>query len=76
VQIGAFRSEALARAALANLAAAFPVDVGGRPTQVVAAQVKGETFYRGLVGGFPSRAAATTFCSALQSRNRACFVRG
>jgi len=70
-QIGAYSSEAAARAALAGLGARL----AGRGTRIESAQVDGKTWRRALVTGFPDRGEAGRFCDGLQQAGKACFPR-
>lgn len=68
-QLGAFGSEAQARAALAGVKSRL----AGHATRVEAATVDGKTWSRALVTGFADSAEVTRFCATLNVK--ACFAR-
>ena len=74
-QIGAVSSEAVATAEWDRAAKAFPAAFSGRSKAVAKITANGAELYRVLVGGFGSKAEAQSFCSTLQAKGRACFVR-
>ena len=69
VQLGAYASEAQARAALSGLRP----KLGTHGTRVESAAVNGKTWSRALVTGFADSAAASRFCATLKTQ--ACFAR-
>jgi cell division protein FtsN len=77
VQIGAYSSAALADKGYSDVAAAFPGPMGGKSKRVEPVARAGQaTLYRGLIGGFASRADAQAFCDTLKASGRTCLVRG
>lgn len=75
-QVAAAGSPAEAARVLERLKAQFSEPMAGLDTRVVKAVVGGKTYHRAIVLGFPDRASAAAFCTALKMANQACFVRG
>lgn len=75
VQLGAFRSNAEAEKHWQKVAKANGDLLGGKPHQVVRADLgdKG-VFYRLRVAGFADAQAAKALCKALSARGQGCFV--
>ena len=73
VQLGAFESEAVARAAWQRLSKKFGA-LSGLKSSTAKAVVNGKTFYR-LAAVNLARADATRLCGALKTSGRDCFVR-
>jgi hypothetical protein len=76
VQIGAYSSAAASDEAWAGLRADMPAATGGLSKATRPVEIRGRTLYRTIVQGFPSDAAATTFCQTLQTAGRPCLVLG
>jgi len=74
VQIGAYTSPGVAEDAWRALKASMPDKFSGLSNATTRVEVGGHTFYRALVQGFPSRAAAATFCQSLRASGRACLM--
>lgn len=74
VQIGAYSTERMAEEAWRTLKAAMPDKTEGLSNTTPRVEVGGHTFYRAMVQGFPSSAAASTFCQSLRASGRACMV--
>jgi len=74
VQIGAYSSAALSEGAWQALKAAVPDKTTGLSNATTRVEVGGHTFYRAIVQGFPTSAAASAFCDTLRASGRACFV--
>lgn len=64
-----------ARARLRRLDARFHAEMAQLSTRVEPATVHGRAVYRGMVGGFASRADAAAFCDTLRSAGQACLLR-
>ena len=76
VQIGAFSSTALADKGFGEIAKGFPAPMAGKTKRIEPLERDGKTLYRGLIQGFPDKAAATSFCATLKAAGRTCLVRG
>lgn len=76
VQIGAFSSAALSDKGWSDVSSAMAGSMSGKTKRVEVVEKDGKTFYRTSVVGFPSRAAADSFCKALSARGKACFAKG
>ncbi len=74
-QVGAYPSQAAARAELAKLSVKFKAQMAGHPKRIELTGTKAPRFYRALVGGFATPAQAESFCQALQAEQRPCLVR-
>jgi hypothetical protein len=74
VQIGAYTAAGVAEDAWRALKAAMPDKLSGLSNATTHVEVGGHTFYRAIVQGFPSRAAAATFCQSLRASGRACLM--
>jgi hypothetical protein len=75
VQIGAFSSAALADKGWNDAARIAPGAAAGKGKAVEAIEKDGHTLYRTSVTGFASRADAASFCAALKSAGKDCFVK-
>ncbi len=75
VQIGAFSSNSLAQAGLANASRVSPTAAAGRGRRIEPVSVNGQTLYRTALTGFASRADAARFCDSLRNAGQTCFVR-
>jgi hypothetical protein len=75
VQVVSAPTAAGATTRLTELRGRFAQALAGRALRVETAQVKGRTTYRGIIAGFPSRAAAAEFCERLRRDRQACLVR-
>jgi len=73
-QIGAYSKPALSEAAWRALQAAMPDKTTGLSNATTRAKVGGRIFYRAIVKGFPSGAAAEAFCQSLRGSGRPCLV--
>jgi hypothetical protein len=76
VQIGAYSTAAMSQEAWRALKAAMPDKTTSLSNATTRVQVGGHTFYRAIVQGFPSNAAAATFCESLRASGRACLMAG
>jgi len=74
-QIGAFSTAALADKGWNEIAHFAPTDMAGKGKQVEPTTHNGATFYRTIVTGFPSHAAAAAFCDKLKAANKPCITR-
>lgn len=72
VQLGAFESEAEARAAWGDLSARFPGQLDGRGRVVEAATAGGRVFFRLRAHGFRDEPEARRFCAAFITENLDC----
>jgi hypothetical protein len=72
-QIGAFSTAALADKGWSEIAHFDHTDMAGRGKQVEQTTHNGATFYRTIVTGFPSHAAAVAFCDKLKAANKPCI---
>jgi outer membrane biosynthesis protein TonB len=75
VQIGAFSSAALADKGWSDVAQLQPAAMAGKGRKVEPVSVNGKTLYRAYITGFPTRAAAETFCGKLKADGKSCFVK-
>lgn len=75
VQIGAFSSAALADKGWSDVARLQPAAIKGKGRKVEAVARDGATLYRAYVTGFPTHAAAETFCADLKAAGRSCIVK-
>lgn len=75
IQLGAFKSDAEARATWSKITAKSGDVVKGSPI-IVKADVNGTTYYRLRASGFASPDAAKKACATLSSRGQACFYAG
>lgn len=75
VQLGAFKSDAEARAQWSKIAAKNGDVLKGGPV-VVKADLPNGTFYRLRASGFASPEAAKAACATLSGRGQACFFAG
>ena len=75
MQIGAFSSPAQADKGWNDVARLMPGDMVGRTKRVEPLVRDDKTLYRAYVGGFSSRAEATTFCGSLKATGRDCSVK-
>ncbi|GAB4274452.1 MAG: SPOR domain-containing protein [Pararhodobacter sp.] len=73
VQLGAYDSEAEARAEWEALAARFPAYLDGRGRIIEAASAGGRTFYRLRAHGFTDEPEARRFCSVFLAENVDCI---
>ena len=75
VQIGAFSSAALADKGWSDTAKVLPGAMAGKTKAVQVVEKDGKTFYRTSVGGFASKADATSFCASLKAAGKSCIVK-
>jgi cell division protein FtsN len=75
VQIGAFSSPALADKGWNDIARLLPGDMIGKTKKVESVSKDSSTLYRAYIGGFSSKAEATSFCDELKAANHVCFVK-
>ena len=75
VQIGAFSSAALADKGWSDTAQVLPGAMAGKTKAVQVVEKDGKTFYRTSVGGFASKADATSFCASLKAAGKSCIVK-
>jgi cell division protein FtsN len=75
VQIGAYKTEALAATEWGKVAMDFPSDMSGKGRRVEPVTAGGGTLYRGQITGFSSREAAGAFCAKLKAAGRSCIVK-
>jgi hypothetical protein len=73
VQIGAYAAPTLAEDAWRALKAAMPDKTSDLSNATTRVEVGGRTFYRAIVSGFASPAAASAFCQKLKASGRACL---
>jgi hypothetical protein len=76
VQIGAYSTPGMADGAWRTLKAAIPDKTSGLSNATTRVEVGGRIFYRAIVQGFPSGAAAAAFCQTLRASGRACLIAG
>jgi hypothetical protein len=76
VQIGAFSSIAATDAAWEALKADMPAATGGLSKAIRPIEIQGRPLYRTIIHGFPSSAAAASFCQTLQTAGRPCLTLG
>jgi hypothetical protein len=76
VQIGAYSTPAVAQGAWRALQTAMPEKTSGLSNATRRIEVGGRIFYRALIEGFPSRAAAAAFCQTLRASGRPCLIVG
>jgi len=76
VQIGAFSSIAATDASWESLKSDMPAPTAGLSKTVRPIQIHGRTLYRTIIQGFPSSAAAESFCQTLQTAGRPCLTLG
>jgi len=74
-QIGAFSTAALADKGWNEIAHFDPTGMAGKGKQVQPTSHNGATFYRTIVTGFPSHAAAVAFCAKLTAAHKPCITR-
>jgi hypothetical protein len=74
-QIGAFSSAALADKGWGEIAHFDHTDMAGKGKQVEETTHNGATFYRTIVTGFSSHAAAVAFCDKLKAANKPCITK-
>jgi hypothetical protein len=74
-QVGAFSSAALADKGWNQIAHFAPTEMAGKGKQVEPTTHNGVTFYRTLVTGFASHAAAVAFCEKLTAAHKPCITR-
>ncbi|OYV33790.1 MAG: hypothetical protein B7Z81_10905 [Acidocella sp. 20-61-6] len=72
VQFAALNSPIEAERAWRHLQDSAPALFKGRMPEIEPAQVKGRTFYRLRLGGFPGKAAAARFCGEVLASGSAC----
>lgn len=75
VQLGAFKSEAEARATWGKITSKFAGTISGSPI-IVKADLPNGTFYRLRASGFASPEAAKAACAKLAAAKQACFPAG
>jgi cell division protein FtsN len=75
VQIGAFSSPALADKGWNDVARLLPGQMVGRTKRVEPVSQDPGTLYRAYVGGFGTKAEASSFCADLKSAGHACLVK-
>lgn len=75
VQIGAFSSPGLADKGWNDVARLMPGEMVGRTKRVEPVSKDPGALYRAYVGGFGSRAEATSFCADLKASGHACLVK-
>ena len=75
VQIGALSSPSLADKAWNDVARMMPGDMVGKTKRVEPITTDGGTKYRAYVGGFSSKAEASSFCASLKGHGKDCIVR-
>jgi hypothetical protein len=73
-QIGAFSTSALADKGWTEIAAFDHHDMAGKGKQVESTTHDGRTFYRTVVTGFSSEAAAQAFCKKLTDAHKPCIT--
>ncbi len=73
-EVGAFASDADARAFEAELRGALPEDLQDKPVETRAAAAGSPVLVRAFVSGFADRGAAQAFCARLAAQSRACWV--
>jgi hypothetical protein len=73
-QIGAYSSAAASEEAWQALQTALPAQMSGLSKVTAPARAGGRTLYRTIVEGFPSTAAAASFCQALRASGRPCLL--
>jgi hypothetical protein len=74
VQIGAYSAAGMSEEAWRALQAAMPDKTSGLSNATTRVEVGGHTFYRAIVQGFPTGAAAAAFCQTLRASGRGCLV--
>jgi hypothetical protein len=74
IQIGAYSTPGLSEEAWRALQAAMPDKTSGLSNATTRVEIGGHTFYRAVVRGFPSSAAASVFCHTLRASGRACLL--
>lgn len=75
IQLGAYRSNVEAERQWRKIRAANKDLLGGKPHQVIRADLGGRgVFYRLRVAGFDSQESAQAMCRSLSARKQACFV--
>jgi hypothetical protein len=74
VQIGAYSTAGMSEEAWQALKAALPDKTSGLSNATTRVEVGGRIFYRAIVQGFPSSAAAAAFCQTLRASGRACLM--
>jgi hypothetical protein len=74
-QIGAFSTAALADKGWNEIAHFDAADMTGKGKQVEPTTHNGAAFYRTIVTGFSSHAAAAAFCDKLKAANKPCITR-
>jgi len=73
-QIGAYSTAAMSEEAWRALKAALPDRTNGLSNATTRVEVGGRIFFRAIVQGFPSTAAASAFCQTLKVSGRPCLV--
>ena len=73
VQIAVMPSEEQARKAYGRLAGRYAGALGGKPANVIKAEVRGKTLYRVRVGPM-AHAGANELCTRLKAAGASCFV--
>ncbi len=74
IQIGAYSTAAMSEGAWRALHASLPEKTNGLSNATTRVQVRGRVFYRAIVQGFPSSAAASAFCQSLRASGRPCLI--
>jgi hypothetical protein len=74
VQIGAYSTADMSQEAWRALKAAMPDKLSGLSNATTRIEVGGRVFYRAIVQGFSSSAAAAAFCQNLRASGRACLM--
>ncbi len=74
VQIGAFATASMARAALVDAAATLPDELSGKIRKVETATKGGAKLFRASIGGFETHEDAASFCAAMTAHGKPCFV--
>jgi hypothetical protein len=75
VQVSSQRSEAEAQSAFRSLQAKYPNQLGGRPLQILKADLGAKgTYYRAAVGPFANASEAAELCSSLKTAGGQCLI--
>ena len=75
VQVTSQRSEAEAQASYRELQAKYPAQLGGHHATIHRADLGGKgTYYRAMIGPYPSAEAAAGMCSSIKAAGGSCLV--
>ena len=74
IQIGSLRDQVAANTAWERAAEQNPDVFDGKRRLIVPADVRGTTYYRAQLAGFPTQEAAKTACSKIQGNGGDCLV--